>query len=267
MRTRQLWAAALLAVAVLSGCQGAISPAGQRLLATANAAYRRGDDAGAIEAGSRFLQVHPRLEEAGEAYYLRGMARLRSKQPGGKADLLAAIKLAKRKDLLTLAHVKLGELAYADDDMPQAESHYRSAVEHARPGAPPADEAMYRLGCVLQRLGRWKEADQHFDRLIYLFEGTEAARRAQDRIRAVRWSIQAGAFEKASTGGAERLIAELRRAGLSEHARVDVELRQGRLMRLVRVGSYRTYDAARRDLFVFGKVRAVRADAFITPAR
>ena len=267
MRTLELWAVILVAAALLSGCQGAISPEGRRLLATADAAYRRGDDAAAIQASSRFLQVHPRLEEAGEAHYLRGVSRLRSKDAvGGKADLLAAVKLAKRQDLLALAHVKLGELAYGADDMPQAESHYRSALEQARPGAPPADEAMYRLGCVLQRLGRWGEADQHFDRLIYLFEGTEAAKRAQGRVRAVRWSVQAGAFEKGSTAAAERLSADLNRTGLFGKTRVDVELRQGRLMRLVRVGSYQTYDAARADP-LFEKVRAIRPDAFITAAR
>ena len=95
--------------------------------------------------------------------------------------------------------------------------------------------------------------------MTYLFGGSELAKRAATRVGARRWSVQAGAFTDAAP--AERLRSRLAAAGLA--ARVDAALRNGRLMRLVRVGSHATYDAARADL---EKVKRVSGDAFITPA-
>lgn len=257
-RSVGLWVCSLLLAA---GCDGAISPEGRRLLTAANQAYSAGDDPGAIKASSGFLRLHPRVSQAGEAHYIRGLARCRAGQPGpGKADLNAALSLARRKDLIALTHAKLGDLAYRDGDMRQAELHYRAALKHVPPGAPPADQAMYRLAVILQRRGDWQEADLLLRRVTYLFPRSELAERAARRVGARRWSVQAGAFTAAAA--AERLRARLVRAGLA--ARVGLELRDGRMMRLVRVGSHATYGAARADL---AKVRKVCGDAFIAPSR
>ena len=246
---------------VLAGCNGAVSPEGRKLLLAANSAYQGGDDAAAVRACSRFLQMHPRAQEAGEAHYVRGLAQARQgTTAAAQDDLLAALRFAKRKDLIALVHAKLGELAYNAGDMAQAETHYRAVLPNTPPGAPPADEAMYRLGCVLQRQGRWQEADQFFFRVIHLFEGKEMAKRAALRVQAVRWSIQAGAYT--TVDAAEDLKKQLAAAGLP--ARIDRELREGRLLRLVRVGSYPTYAKAQADL---DRAQRVRHDSFITAAR
>ncbi len=247
--------------ALSAGCNTAVSPEATRYLQAADAAFRQGDDPAAIEAGSRFIRMHPRLEETGEAYYIRGLARCRAGQVNaGKNDLHAALALTKRKDLIALVHCRLGDLAYQAGEMTESETHYRTAIEHVRPGAPPADEAMYRLGCILQREGRWREADLFFSRVVHFFDGTPLAELAADHAHAAQWSIQAAAMSEAAS--AKQLQHRLRHAGLN--ARTDLELRSGRVMRLVRVGSYHTYGQAKADL---PKVRTIVTDAYITSAR
>jgi len=246
---------------VLVGCTGPMSPEGRKFLEAGHRAYVGGDDKQAIESTSRCLLLHPRVEEAGEAYYIRGLARCRSgERASGEADLLAALGVAKRKDLLALASTKLGNLAYRLNNMKEAEARYRAALAQGAPDAPPADQAMFRLGCLLQRQGRWGEADVQFDRLIYYFDDSELARLAKQRVRAQRWSIQAAAVIHGSA--AADFQSRLRRAGLT--ARVDLELRDGRMVRLVRVGSYSTRAEALADL---KRVRTICGDAFATPAR
>lgn len=248
-------------VGVLGGCNGPAGPEGRKLLLEANSAYRRGDDASAVRACSKFLQLHPRAEEAGEAHYVRGLARLRQDDvAAARSDLAEAVRIAKRRDLVALAHAKLGELAYNAGNLALAEAHYRAVLPSTPAGASPADEAMYRLGCILQHRGGWREADQFFLKVIHFFDDTELAKRSAARVHAARWSIQVGAYAAAAV--AEDARRQLARAGLA--ARVDREVREGRMLRLVRVGSYPTYARAQADL---PKVKALRRDAFVTPAR
>ncbi len=247
--------------ALLAGCNAAVSPEAKGYLQSADTAFRREDDQAAIEATSRFIRMHPRLEESGEAYYIRGLARCREgKINAGKDDLQTALTLTKRKDLIALVNCRLGDMSYQSGEMTTSEKYYRAALEYVRPKVPPADEAMYRLGCILQREGRWREADLFFSKVVHFFEGTALAERAADHSHAVQWSIQAAAMSNITS--AKHLRGRLRSAGLN--ARTDLELKSGRVMRLVRVGSYRTYGQAQADL---GKVRRIVSDAFITSAR
>lgn len=251
----------LACIGAAAGCNASVSPEGVRLLRDSDVAYRRGDDAEAIASATRFLELHPRLQESGEAYYIRALAQKRAGRTGeAKSDLQAALGLAKRADLLVRVHHASGELAYASGDLPAAEGHYREVVELNPAAAPPSDQALYRLGCVLQRQGRWAEADSYFTRLTHLFDGSALARRAEDRIRAKQWSIQVGAF--ANTAAAGRLERQLIAQGLP--ARTDIDTRDKKLLRFVRIGSYATYKAAEANL---QRTRTISSDAFITPAR
>ena len=261
MRVLASVATVICLAAFSSGCNTTVSPEATRYLQAADAAFRQGDDPAAVEAGSRFIQMHPRLEETGEAYYIRGLARCRSgKTSAGKIDLRTALTLTEREDLIALVHCRLGDLAYQSDEMIESEKHYRTAIGYVRPGVAPADEAMYRLGCILQRQGRWREADLFFSRVVHFFDGAPLADRAAEHAHAVRWSIQAAAMNEVVS--AKQLQYRLRGAGLD--ARTDLELRSGRVMRLVRVGSYHTYGQAKADL---PKVRTIVTDAFVTSAR
>ncbi len=251
----------LLCVAVAGGCDGTVSPEGARLLQESDLAYRRADDASTVELTSRFLELHPRLRQSAEAYYLRGLARKRQgRTDQAKDDFQAAVSLSGRVDLLARAHLSLGEIAFEAGDMAKAQEHYAEIVEINPSAAPPSDQALYRLGSILQRQGKWRQADARFMRLIRLFDGSELARRAEDRARATRWSIQVGAF--ADIEGARQFQRKCRAAGLD--ARMDLDLRGGKLLRLVRVGSYPRYELARANL---ERIRKVGKDAYITPAR
>ncbi len=258
----------LSGVAFLGGCNAAISPEARGYLRAADTSFRRGDDRAAIEAGSRVIRMHPQAEETSEAYYIRGLARCRiglAKRRkelvrAGKNDLLTALKLARRKDLIARVHCRLGDLDYQSGDLDASGGHYRAVLRHTPAGAKPADEAMYRLGCILQRQGRWGDADLMFNKVAHLFDDTPLAARAEERVYAVRWSIQAGAMSNVAV--AKKLRQRLRSAGLD--ARIDLELRNKRTVRLVRVGSWRTYGQAQANL---GKVKRIVSDAFITPAR
>lgn len=229
MRALACWGIAV-AVAMLAGCNGAISPEGVRLLQSSDQAYRRGDDQAAIEAAGRFIDTYPRREESAEAYYIRALALKRlGKMDAAKADLTSAVGLSRDKDLQSRSCLALGEIAYAQGDMPAAEAEYRKVLELSPAAAPPCDQALYRLGSVLQRTGRWREADLCFSRLVNLFEGSDLARRASMRWRATKWSIQAGAFEEVEK--ARRAEQTLAGAGLA--ARIDTDLRDGKLVRQI----------------------------------
>ena len=251
--------AAMLLWWAAAGC--AVSPEGRQLLHSANAAYRRGDAALMVRDAERFLAMHPRVPEAAEAYYLRGLARCRQGRAAeAKPDLAAAVAASKRDDLTAQAHAKLGELAYAAGNGPEARRHYEAVLKHGRNGAPPCDQAMYRLGCMFQNEGRWREADRMLCRLRHLFVNTDLARRAQTRVGAKFWSVQAGAFT--APDSADALCERLSRASLP--ARVDLAVRDGKLMRLVRVGAYPTYAAVQPAL---ARVRRLEPEAFATPAQ
>jgi tetratricopeptide (TPR) repeat protein len=251
----------LLCSAAALGCDGALTPEAARWLQAANAAYVRGDDAAAVDEATRFLQLHAGVQEAGEAYYVRGLAHCRAGDlQAARSDLAAAAKATRRKDLAAMAHAKLGDMAYRSGDLEEAEKRYRAALDAGEPEEPPADEAMYRLGCVLQHDGRWGDADAEFDRLMHFFPRSPLSRLAKLRVRARRWSVQAAALRTVTAAAASQ--RRLHRAGLS--SRVDLELRNGRMMRLVRVGSYQSQAEAAADL---ARVQAVFPDAYTVPAR
>lgn len=251
----------VLFLSAIVGCNPRISAEARKYLQAADKAFRRHDDLAAIEACTRFIKMYPHAQQAGEAYYIRGLARCRRGEiQQGKEDFLKALELAKRKDLIALTHCRLGELAYRSGQMENSAMHYRAALKAVPQGVQPADEAMYRLGCILQRQGKWTDADVFFDRVIFLFGDSPFAKLASKRVHAREWAVQAGALRRVEK--ARYLERRLQRSGLP--ARMDVELRDGKLLYVVYAGSYKSHGAAQREL---GKVRVIASDAFITPVR
>jgi len=259
--TRALAAAAACLLLASIGCNGQLPPEARDLLQKANTAHDAGDNAETIRLMDDFLGRYEGLRGDAEGYYLRGAAKVALKDhAGARTDLAQAVDRAREGDVRGKALVLLGEMAFQADEMAAAENHFRDALEALGQGRPPVDRAHFRLACVLQRQGRWEEADRQFDRLIYLFDRTELARLAGRRIRCRAWAIQAGAFER--KGGAETLAERLRRAGLS--ATVTYTLVDGRAMFLVLVGRHATYEQAAAAL---PSVGARQQDAFVTVTR
>lgn len=259
--SRALARCPLLAFVCFLGCNGALSPQAGQLLSSGYAAYNNGDDQAAVNRMDSFLQANARSRRADEAYYLRGLARYRLKDlPGAKADLDEALGRTQRKDLRARTLLALGDLAYQSDQMALAENMYRRASADLKRGEKASGQAHYQLGVVLQRQGRWNDADLQFDRVIYLFEGSQRAGLAERRVRCVAWTIQVGAFrnKKLADAAAERLRAE------NLPANVKCLLSGGQPMFMVQVRRYPTYEQAAVAL---PGLKRHKSDAFVIPTR
>jgi len=256
-----LAAALLAALAGLHGCGGPLTPQASQMLQDVHSRYEAGDYKAAIVAADTFLRDNAGSSRAAEAYYLRGLARKNTGNPAGaKADLAAALKKARTKELLLKACLAAGNLAYDVGDMALAENMYRKALPQIKPGKKPADHAYFRLGCVLQRQGRWEEADVQFDRAMYLFGDSRLGKLAGRRARCVAWTIQAGVF--AGKARADTAAENLRRDDLP--AEVSAELRDGQPVFVVQTGRFATYEQA---LAALPEVTRYHADAFVAPTR
>jgi len=255
------WFAVLFFAAWMTGCDGTLSPQGRQLLLGGYETYKLGDDQATISRMDRFLQEHRRSRRADEAYYLRGLAKFRMKdRAGARSDLAAALGRTRHRQLRAKAAVALGDIAYEDNDTPTAEKMYRKALENIDQGAKPADHAHYRLGCVLQRQGRWKEADLHFDRVIYLFKESDLHRLADKRARCSAWTIQVAAFRDKTR--AEALTAELRSRKLPAVTKHDLD--EAGLLHIVGIGSYPTYKQA---VDALANTKGLDRDAFVAPTK
>ncbi len=261
MRGAARHTAVLLLASGLIGCNAALSPQAQQLLDSGQRAYEQGNDVGAVGSMDAFLRDNASSRRADEAYYVRGLAKYRmGHRTGAERDLAEALRHTRHERIRLGAIVALGDLAYERGDLTRADAMYRDALPRTELGKPPADHVHYRLGCVLQRQGRWQDADVHFDRVMYAFEGTELAKRAARHARCRAWSVQAGAFQQKAL--ADKAAEVLRNAGRA--AEVCAESRDGELWFLLLVGRYATFQEAEAAL---PGVRRHHADAFIATVR
>ena len=250
-----------LTVVVAAGCNGEPSPQAIELLRKGYAAYSIRDDRQAVQVLDEFLRDNSGSTRADEAFYLRGLARKRQGDPAGaKSDLDLALSKTQNTSLRAKALLALGDLAYDAEDMDLADNLYRQALADIERGQPPSDHAHYRLGAVLQRQGRWREADAQLDRVIFYFGDTELGRLAARRTHCTAWAVQTGAF--GDRARAESSAEGLRREGLP--AECKAVLQDGQTLFVVRVGRFGTYAEAADQL---KETRAHQQDAFLTTAR
>lgn len=251
-----------IAAAMAAGCGGEISPQARQALQNGYDAYRGGDDAAAVRILDEFILWNNDTARTAEAYYLRGLARYRLKQTdtAGK-DFQAAAEKATEPSVRAHAMAALGDLAYDRDDALQAERLYRQALADTPRGTSPADQAHYRLGCLLQQQGRWAEADLQFSRVMYLFKESPLARLSADRLHAVAWTIQAGLYADKSQAVAK--AQQFRAEPLAAQARAVLG-GDGQTAYAVQVGRYSTIEQARSQL---AAVRVRCKDAVIITMR
>ena len=250
--------ACLSASLVVGGCGGAAPRQGIRLLAESENSLVRGDYNDTIKKADRFLREYGGTREAGRAYYLRGKAKLSlSDISGAKSDLQEAVRRSGNADVRANARLALGQLAFDSGQMLLAEELYRDAISDIEVGKPPGDHAHYRLGCVLQRRGLWRQAELEFRRVVEYFANTELARRSSRRVNATAWTVQAGAFRNEPR--AALLVKKLRAGGLLPDVK-PVLGKSGPLFVVV-VNRYGTYQQAAKML---SSVKKYQADAFVT---
>jgi TolA-binding protein len=255
-----LSAAAML---LLSGCGSILTSQDKDELLSGYKSYERGDDARTIAQMNAFIAEHGRSDRADEAYYLRGLAKYRQKDiAGAKVDLQTAMDRApKRGELTGKAAIALGDIGYDTGDLDLADRMYRQSLEDLnQQTTKPADHAMYRLGCTLQRQGRWQEADAYFDRVSYQFRGADVANQAARRVRCTAWTVQAGSYK--TKANADVKCGELQRNRLP--ATVKMIPTDAGPLYIVAVGTYRREEEAAAELEV---VRRFVSGAIVVPTR
>ncbi|MFP4052586.1 MAG: SPOR domain-containing protein [Phycisphaerae bacterium] len=251
-----LWLGVLLA-----GCGGQLTPEARQLLSEARDAYRRDENSRTVTLADQFLQQHPGSVAADEALYLRGMAKYRLRDlDAATADFKEAAEESKKDSVRAVALTQLAEIAFVRGNMDQAEDYATDALIYTRPSESPADKAFYRLGCVLQRQGRWLEADEKFGKVTFWFADTELARLAARRLSARGWTVRAGTYQ--TRRYAEAAARKLHDHGLSVAVRAEV--RDHQLVYLVEVGRFGNYAQAMRQL---AAVKAHQDDAYLTVTR
>ena len=245
---------------LLGGCVRDVTPLGRQQLEACYDAYASGNDRGAIELASSFLRDNSPSVRDDEAYYMRGLALSRQGDP---VDARADFDRAAGSDRLAVrarALLALGDLSLTGGRLPQAETFYRSALVEAPADKTPAQHAGLRLAHVLQRNGRWGEADVQYSRVIHHFEGTRHARWASGRIHGRAWTVRVGAFARQQ--GAAARAAELVKSKLP--AVVDARMLDRNVMYVVCVGRYTQYAQAEAALVT---VRKRHKDAYIGVAK
>ncbi len=256
-----LVALACATICMLFGCNGQLPPRAEEILSSGYQAYENGDDREATRQMDIFLRDYDGYRGDDRAYYLRGLTRYRLKNlSGAKADLNAAISRSQDKALRAKALLALGDLAYGGGDMALAENMYRQALADIIVKEPPADKALYMLGCVLQRQGRWGDANVQLNKLIYHFPGSKAAGNAGRKVHCRAWTVQAGAFH--NKRHADASAGKLKAGGMS--AKREPIIREGQLWHVVHVGRYATYEQAAAAL---PGVRRYSKESFVTVTR
>jgi tetratricopeptide (TPR) repeat protein len=262
MHGRDWQVSAVLFLGLLAGCNGKeLSPQGESMLLEAASAYKSGRYDVTLTQMDAFLRDFGGTDRADEGYYLRGMARSKLKDPAGASeDLTEAMNRARHGELKGKAMIELGEIAFGSGDAVKAESMFAGALGVLPKDKTPADIGYYRLGCLLQRQGRWSDADAQLSRLLFLFDGTPLAKRASALIHCRAWTVQAGSFE--DSRNADALVRTLKEKGLP--AAIGSVTRDGKLLHQVHVGRHSTYDQAVVGL---AEVRKHAGDALVTPTR
>lgn len=255
--------AALLFALTVLGCNGQVqlSPEAKGLLQDGKDAYRRGDDEAVVARMGAFLNQYADSSPADQAYYYRGRAKYRlGNLEGAEADMAEALARTTDSGLRASAMIVLGDAAYDTEKMALAEQRYLLALRDVPRGGRDGQYAMFRLGCAMQRQGKWAEADRRFDRLIYVFPKSPLAAPSKQKVRSVAWTVRVGVYRKRAD--AERSAAKLR--ARKSAAAVRPVRRDGQLLFVVQVGRYQTYEEAAGAL---ENVRGLQPDAFITVTR
>lgn len=253
-------ALAVLIVSVhLGGCTTLPPPAVERIQ-KADRAYRDGRYSVAEQLLVPVIETHGDKPDVGEALYVRGLCRLKTKRAAeARADLEKALYLTRRNELVDRLHTQLGNLEFDRERYVPAALFYEQAYDDL-PNRPPKDRVGYQYGIALQRCGRFPEAKSVLTDVTTKFPRSSFASQAR---RKACWpheyfTIQCGAYR--NIGGAHGQAETLQEHGLEALA-VPQSAASSKLY-VVRVGRYRTYAAARRAL---PGVQRVQPDAFIIP--
>lgn len=250
-------AACLLA---LSGC---VSIAEQKaMLAEGQKEYDQGNAAKSVAVLNKYFKSKPQpgTPDIPRAYYIRGLGNAKlQRRAEALSDLQEALRLSKSDELTWRTNVVLGTMYFEDGQWQEAyETLKRAAAK--MPAQTPLDNVLYRLGQCCERLGRWPESREYFQRVAQQFPNSEMAPLARRRIALSvdYFSIQCGVYSR--TENADSQAADLTRRGMQ--ATVRREVRNGQNVFVVLTGRFSAYADALRAL---ASVRKAVPDAVIWP--
>ncbi len=229
---------AIVAAASLGLAACTATVADRKALAAGFTRYQARDFDAAEAAASAYLAKYPAADNADEALYLRGLARVgRGDRGGATPDFTAAIARTRRPDLKAKAWRALGDIAFDASNWPEAVKDYQFAL--TGPAGGPSAYLNFRIGCALQAQGQWVRAKPFLDKAAASGEAPYAAS-AAERAAAQYFTLQFGSFS--DPGNANNLARELQAAGTS--AGVFPVTHDGRPIYAVRAGGYATWSAA-----------------------
>lgn len=220
--------------------------------------YARRNYLGAERLLTEAISKDPRSPAVAEAYYIRGLARLKLFRANvAQQDFKRGLVLATREDLKGNCQVCLGSIAFEQENWDLAYKYYKAA-EVNLPILSPSDWILFRLASSAQRSGRWEEGKKYFAKILLEYPESEVAKSARRYMNCEYFTIQTGAFSNMS--GAYAQMAELQKAGLP--VRSGVITVNGQSLKGVFVGRYNYYTQASKGL---ARVQKIIPGARIVP--
>ena len=262
LRGCKIWSDAgivAICLAIPAGCAELPGEA-VRQIKQADRSYRLARFADSERLASQVIDAHPDKPDTAEAYYIRGLSRLRLDQRSSAAsDFEVGLRRCQREELKVLLSLQLGNMAYENGVYGRAAT-FLGRVVTKLPASAPGDETWYRYAESLQRSGDFARARDAFHRVLTSYGSSP---RARDALRNVSWrqdyfTVQCGAYSQRRAAG--DAAEQLRRRGL---APTVTKLRdRGSVQYIVHVGRYSDFDSASAAL---PAVRRVQPDAFLLP--
>jgi tetratricopeptide (TPR) repeat protein len=238
-------AAALLALALLSGC---VDQSAKDSLSSAYTALdSRNYDAVAADADAA-LARSPSGPAAAEALYLKGRAfeqRPKLTDADTQRDLAAALNCYNRalasqppRGLEAYIHCGAANVDYWQQDYGAAANHWTAAYNLLDDSDSDVKSmTLYRIGLCHQRLGDFATADATFSQVESLYPDSEAARRSVEHAGARAFWLQLATF--ATAQNADAVAMNLRRSGIVVMRTADARGRP-----VVSAGPYATFAMA-----------------------
>ena len=194
----------------------------------------------------RYLAANPNAPDIDQAYYLRGISRMtRGNRAAAASDLRLALTKTTRADLRSKAHRALGDMAYDQQQWPDALKSYQAALDNLTLDPASVTYLNYRMGATLQCQGDWTRATDWFAKVVAARNDPTLTDPALRRMHATSFSIQFGAFQ--DVAGAQALAGKLRTANIvpiiTNEPRTDAR-NQAQIWYLVQSGSFPTWTEA-----------------------
>lgn len=180
--------------AQFAGCNHYVSEQAKHQLRQSAKLVQKNANAQATRKLLTLLEEQPPNAAASEALYLLGICHLRSGQTDqARRSFRQALDVAEVTTLQHYLSLSLANLAFEQGDYAAAARLYGSYLD-SLPRRSPFQWAHYRYGLTLQTVGKWKQADVQFSRILHLFQQSDAYDSAWKHFGHTHYTIELGRF-------------------------------------------------------------------------